>query len=109
MNQVFSDSENYQASFNYMETPLISSENYQPSLTSPYNSQNDDILTVSSPVQVTESSSSNDLNYDEQYSSTSQLIHQIHPSIFFYRPPNDAYHYYINCKEISYDTIECLL
>ena len=32
-----------------------------------------------------------------------------HPSVFFYRPPNEFCHYYVQCKEIPYDTIPCLL
>ena len=32
-----------------------------------------------------------------------------HPTVFFFRPPNDFYHYYVICKEISYDVIESLL
>src|SRR6266511_2729808 len=30
-------------------------------------------------------------------------------AIFFYRLPSDFYHYRINCNEISYDTVVCLL
>lgn len=33
----------------------------------------------------------------------------IHPSVFFYRPPNDFYHYLIKCNELSYDAIISLL
>jgi len=33
----------------------------------------------------------------------------VHPAVFIYRPPSDFYHYRINCNEISYDTIACLL
>jgi hypothetical protein len=33
----------------------------------------------------------------------------IHPANFFYRPPNDFYHYHVKCKEISPDTIKDLL
>src|SRR4051812_18756299 len=33
----------------------------------------------------------------------------VHPTVFFYRPPNDLYHYLINCKEIPYDIVERLL
>ncbi|RIA91347.1 hypothetical protein C1645_805239 [Glomus cerebriforme] len=33
----------------------------------------------------------------------------VHPNIFFYRPPNGFCHYYVNCKEISYDTVTYLL
>ena len=33
----------------------------------------------------------------------------IQPILFFYRPPNEFCHYYVQCKEIPYDTIPCLL
>ena len=32
-----------------------------------------------------------------------------HTNVFFFRPPNDSYHYHVICKEISYDVIERLL
>ncbi|CAB4478608.1 uncharacterized protein OCT59_027054 [Rhizophagus irregularis] len=33
----------------------------------------------------------------------------LHPTTFFFRPPNDFCHYYVNCKEICYDTVTYLL
>ncbi|RIA87887.1 hypothetical protein C1645_827162 [Glomus cerebriforme] len=33
----------------------------------------------------------------------------IHPTIFYYQPPNDFYHYLIDCKELSYNAITYLL
>ena len=33
----------------------------------------------------------------------------VHPTDFFYQPSNDFHHYYISCKEISYDTVGYLL
>src|SRR5581483_850209 len=33
----------------------------------------------------------------------------VHPTAFFFRPPNDYYHYNVRCQEISYDAIERLL
>ncbi|GBC04438.1 hypothetical protein RclHR1_05690006 [Rhizophagus clarus] len=42
-----------------------------------------------------------------QYSSCSSSAN--HPALFFFRPPNDFYHYLIKCGETSYDTIERLL
>ena len=33
----------------------------------------------------------------------------VHPTAFFYRPSNDFCHYYISCKEISYNTVGYLL
>ncbi|GBC09894.1 hypothetical protein RclHR1_00920012 [Rhizophagus clarus] len=54
--------------------------------------------------------------YDDNTQSSSQQILQstlvttpFHPTIFFYRPPNDLCHYYVNCKEICYDTVTYLL
>ncbi|GBB94509.1 hypothetical protein RclHR1_02370009 [Rhizophagus clarus] len=35
-------------------------------------------------------------------------IQPVHPTTFFYRPPND-YHYYVICKEISNDSVGNLL
>jgi hypothetical protein len=32
-----------------------------------------------------------------------------HPTTFFYRPPNDYYHYHVICKEIPNDSVEYLL
>src|SRR5215213_3291087 len=36
-------------------------------------------------------------------------IQLIHPNVFYYRPPNDWYHYDIYCKPISSNTIIYLL
>src|SRR4051794_40169199 len=33
----------------------------------------------------------------------------LHPTVFFYRPSNDFYHYYVNCEEISYSAVTYLL
>ena len=33
----------------------------------------------------------------------------VHPITFYYRPPNDFCHYYVDCKEISYDAVIYLL
>ncbi|CAG8680976.1 uncharacterized protein OCT59_017110 [Rhizophagus irregularis] len=33
----------------------------------------------------------------------------LHPTAFFFRPSNDFCHYYVNCKEICYDTVTYLL
>ncbi|CAB4440397.1 unnamed protein product [Rhizophagus irregularis] len=34
---------------------------------------------------------------------------QFIPNIFYYKPPNDLYHYHISCKEVPYNTIISLL
>src|SRR4051812_24582662 len=80
-NQVFSDTENSQPS-----------QSFQPSLIS------NDTLTISPPGQA---ATSNENAYHAQSC--------VHPTVFFYRPPNDFYHYLINCKEIPYDIVERLL
>ncbi|CAB4393598.1 unnamed protein product [Rhizophagus irregularis] len=42
-------------------------------------------------------------------STSSTCLQHIHPSVFFYRPPNDFYHYLIKCNELTYDAIMSLL
>src|SRR5438067_8555676 len=77
-----------------------SSENQQPS--SSYNPQN----TVSSHESLNEC-------HVTSAAAQSQLAPVIdtnnHPNVFFFRPPNDFYHYYVICKEISYDAVENIL
>ncbi|GES78461.1 hypothetical protein GLOIN_2v1780507 [Rhizophagus clarus] len=41
--------------------------------------------------------------------NTKPSLVSTHPTTFFYRPPNDFYHYHVTCKEISNDTVEHLL
>jgi hypothetical protein len=41
-------------------------------------------------------------------SPSTNLQIPVHPTFFFFRPPNDFYHYHVNCKEIT-DNIEHLL
>ena len=45
----------------------------------------------------------------QTFQITSAQTNPIHPAVFFYRPPNDFCHYYVNCKEICYDTVTYLL
>ncbi|CAB4374308.1 unnamed protein product [Rhizophagus irregularis] len=50
--------------------------------------------------------------YDNMQTSPQQTLQtatSFHPTIFFYRPPNEFCHYYVNCKEICYDTVAYLL
>ncbi|PKY57842.1 hypothetical protein RhiirA4_511024 [Rhizophagus irregularis] len=44
-----------------------------------------------------------------QHLPTDSTCLHIHPSVFFYRPPNDFYHYLIKCNELTYDAIMRLL
>ncbi|GBC04435.1 hypothetical protein RclHR1_05690003 [Rhizophagus clarus] len=48
-----------------------------------------------------------DNNAHVQTNSSTNL--QIHPTVFPFRPPNDFYHYYVICKEISIETVANLL
>ncbi|CAB4443197.1 unnamed protein product [Rhizophagus irregularis] len=107
------------------QVQIPDSENNQPSLISiPYNSQDNDVpsherqesLTASSDVTYVAQSPNTipsfqfqptENNANEQTNSSSNL--QIHSTIFFFRPPNDLYHYYVVCKEVSNDTVAYLL
>ena len=89
--QVFSEPEDYQSSF-------VSQDNGIPH--SPI------------PEQVAENILSNDVTYYVQSCIPSQqevIIQPVHPTIFFYQPPNDFCHYHVRCEEIPYNTIEYLL
>jgi len=68
---------------------------FQQYLTStPYNSQD--------PRQVYQS--------PQQTFQTPTIQTQfIHQTFFFYRPPNYLYHYKVNCEEINYKNVACLL
>src|ERR1044072_4850142 len=115
-NEVFPDSEDYQLSFtcpynsqdNDIPTVSPSQDNDNPTV-SP--SQDDDIPTVSPPGQTEGFSEEKDhVSYVTQSRSSYQpAVPPVHPTSFFYRPPKDFYHYYVNCEEIPYDTIEILL
>ena len=78
--------------------------------------QDNNILTFSPQSNVTSAPQNNILDYNTQTQSYQQTL-QItparknppHPTIFFYRPPNDFCRYYVNCKEICYDTVTYLL
>ena len=68
--------------------------------------QNNEVLNGSASVAQYRSPSQNNTLLPTNSSANSQPIH---PAVFFYRPPSDFYHYRINCNEISYDTVVCLL
>src|SRR5689334_8034898 len=87
-------------------------ENQQPApISTPYNLQ--------SVASSHESSAVNGDASHVTYTTQSQLPQQtpvintpvqiIHPTVFFFRPPNDVCHYHVICKEISYDDIGRLL
>ncbi|RIA91351.1 hypothetical protein C1645_875497 [Glomus cerebriforme] len=108
------------------------SGNNQPSsISTPYNPQDNVVLPVSSHDRLESSTSStapNNAYYVQshnlvpnfqlqqkvnnthiQTSSSNIQIQTVHPIAFFFRPPNDYYHYYVKCKEITNDTIAYLL
>src|ERR1044072_3845214 len=81
----------------------FSSENHQSSL----------ISTALNPQDVVLSHESSTANGDVCHVTVAaqpQLPQQAiqHPNVFFFRPPNDSYHYHVICEEIS-DNIEHLL
>ena len=91
---------------------LSDPEIHQPSpISTPYNSQGS--------VSSHESSTANEDDHHVTNAAQSREAVQTpvidtpvqinHPDIFFFRPPNDFYHYHVICKEISYDVIEQLL
>jgi hypothetical protein len=105
--------------------PTSNSESYPPSFIAAYvDSRGKNILTASSqsnlqdalplPQTVHDTSASNtEIQYQQlQTSVTSSCenpILLVHPTAFFFRPPNDSCHYYIDCKEIPYNTVGYLL
>ncbi|CAB4379205.1 unnamed protein product [Rhizophagus irregularis] len=44
------------------------------------------------------------MNSQVQISNSQPTLISIHPTTFFFRPPNDFYHYHVICEEISNDT-----
>src|SRR4051794_28641833 len=104
-----------------MQEITSDSEYYQPTS---YGSQdNDTLISPISPTgQIAGSFPSNENASNVTYRSPTVVINSfvqpglstnlqipVHPAVFYFRPSNDCYHYHINCKEISCDTIECLL
>ncbi|PKC01151.1 hypothetical protein RhiirA5_365170 [Rhizophagus irregularis] len=49
------------------------------------------------------------MNPQVQISNSQPTLISTHPTTFFFRPPNDFYHYHVICEEISNDTVEYLL
>src|SRR3954452_7202415 len=94
------------------------SENFPPSFITTY--EGDSTLTVLSPLPRTVHDTSTQTLYQppqqtyqpsvaSAQTSYGNPILPDHPTAFFYRPSNDFCHYYIICKEISYDTVGFLL
>src|SRR5947209_2550796 len=89
----------------HSQIQVTNSESSPPSFVTTYtDSQDDNILVVpANALHVTSAQQSS------IYSNTPQQTPALHPTVFYYQPPNDFYHYRVNCKEISYDVVESLL
>ena len=61
-----------------------------------------------SPRQTFQTPANNMNSIPEQTSSEHPTL-PVHPTTFYYQPPNDFCHYYVDCKEISYDAVIYLL
>ena len=61
-----------------------------------------------SPQQTLQTPANNMSSIPEQTSSEHPTL-SVHPTTFYYQPPNDFCHYYVDCKEISYDAVIYLL
>ena len=88
----FPDSENHQSS------PISIALNPQDAVSS--HATNGDVCHVTYSAQY---------QLPQQAPVTNTPVQVNHPNIFFFRPPNDLYHYHVICKEISYDIVEHLL
>ncbi|GBC09890.1 hypothetical protein RclHR1_00920008 [Rhizophagus clarus] len=105
----------------------FNSENIPSSIITTYSNQdNYNVPTLSSQSNFDQESTSyaakalymastpqgqyNNINYNMQTQIVPpQQTPPVHPNVFFYRPPNDFWHYYVNCKEICYGTVTYLL
>lgn len=99
-NYQFSNSENQQLNFNQN---IMGTSSHMNISTAQHNNNNNQQYTTQ--VNTTFNSSispimQNNFIIDQQ---------KLHPSTFFYQPPNDPCNYHINCKEISIDTVIQLL
>ncbi|RGB33394.1 hypothetical protein C1646_669376 [Rhizophagus diaphanus] len=102
----FTDSENNQnplisTGFNPQDTPVSFHERQESSITpsETYITQPPD-----SRLQPTVTNA-----YVQPDSSAILRTQPVHPTDFFFRPPNDYYHYHVVCKEISNDIVAYLL
>jgi hypothetical protein len=96
---------------NQDQNQVSNSEKYPPSFNTIYSDSNDNnILTaLSQDIANTFHVTSAAGVHPSKSQTVSAQTTCFHPTVFFYRPPNDFCHYYITCKEISYDTVTCLL
>src|SRR5581483_8976471 len=86
---------------------IPNSENFMPSFVTTYTDSQDNIHSnmqmLYQPSQPTFQTSAT-----AQTDSENSILPD-HPTDFFYRPPQEFCHYYVKCKNISYDNVTHLL
>ncbi|CAG8603634.1 uncharacterized protein OCT59_000952 [Rhizophagus irregularis] len=102
----FSDSESNQnplisTAFNPQDTPVSFHERQESSIAP---SETNMTQPPDSQPQPTVTNA-----YLQPDSSANLRTRPVHPTDFFFRPPNDYYHYHVICKEISNDNVAYLL
>ncbi|CAB4494073.1 hypothetical protein RhiirA1_471140 [Rhizophagus irregularis] len=107
-NQV-SNSENLLPSSDMNQDQDFISKNLPPSFTTIYSNSLDNNVNMTTAVQDVQPQYDNTQTSPQQTLQTTLATTSFHSTIFFYRPPNDFCHYYVNCKEICYDTVTYLL
>src|SRR5205814_982679 len=102
--------ENSQQSYTFSSAPNVFANSYsgESSREGPYN------MNYVPQTSITQQYDSPALMENQTFSfSTSNLSQNqnqlIHPNVFYYRPPNDFYHYHVRCKELSNNIIKDLL
>ena len=91
---------------------MLRSSNMNPTFNSQatISSQANLQVTLPFPPAVHDTSASNTQMQNQPHQQAFQKpFPPVHPTDFFYQPSNDFHHYYISCKEISYDTVGYLL
>ena len=105
---------------NNSQVQYSDSENHQPtSISTSYNPQDAETSTVPNgdAYHVTAAQShvvpfqllAPVINSPVQTNSSTNLQITVHPTVFYFRPPRDFYHYHVNCKEIPYNEIILVL
>src|ERR1051325_6349986 len=102
MNPTHSTHSSSESSLNFRETLQNEPLPQQESQSGVYSPQ------YQSPQQTFQTPANNMNSISEQTSSEHPTL-PVHPTTFFYRPPNDFCYYYADCKEISYDAVIYLL
>ncbi|CAB4427237.1 unnamed protein product [Rhizophagus irregularis] len=97
--EILTDSNNFQSSHINSASQSIFHDNVNYDY-----SQQTDSITIPSQLYSEQSyfMNQNDLS-NQQYSINQQLLQSIpiHPTKFFYQPPNDPFNYHIKCEKVS--------